>query len=208
MVSNNYRVHSSWDVWYLTTIECIVLLLSTQPLRSKTFLPPLPLLETFARKNEERPCWSSARQFGARLTKTLVKPEPLLAAALRKGTFAVKFDFKQHTEMPTPLRFTVDPHTKSSRPDVPCMTDRGVRGALAWNTRQTTTYWTRAFFFSFWGTRVWHASPAPPSKHAPACAQLLSYMSKPHELARVYSIHTSVQPNGQTQAETSWHSNI
>ena len=62
--------------------------------------------------------------------------------------------------------------------------------------------------FSFWGARVWHASPAPPSKHAPACAQLLSYMSKPHKLARVYSIHTSVQPNGQTQAATSWHSNI
>ena len=85
-------------------------------------------LGTFARKNEERQCWSSARRFGARLAIILVKPEPLLAAALWKKTFVVKFNFKQHMEMPIPLRciVSVDLHTKSPRPDI----DGGRRSTL------------------------------------------------------------------------------
>ena len=113
---------------------------------------------------KDNACRSSGRRFGARLAIILVKPEPLLTAALRKEAVVVKFNFKQHTEMPMPFQCTctvsVDLHTKSPRPDdgrrcLPCKTGRGVGGALK---NSPNDQWAQFFFFC---ARRWRALRAP-----------------------------------------------
>ena len=103
---------------------------------------------TLARKNEERQCWSSTRRFGARHAIILVKPEPLLTAALRRDTFVVKFNFKQHTEMPMPFRCTctvsVDLHTKSPHPAVPSI------ATIRWFSRHRSAVYFRVVSRFLW----------------------------------------------------------